>query len=137
MTFTFCTYEVRVKLTSFQKVTLFLLYEIFHRDVIRLHFCLFYDVNDCCNIKKNRIQKVLLHSESSFLLRNTIKTNTIGSLVIEIKLKACNLHTNFAMLCTLYYLRQSIEIFSDYSLPLDVTVLLCKLKKKKIKWPSN
>ena len=67
-------------MTSFQKVTLFLQNKIFDRDVIRLHFGLFEDVNDCRHIK-NRPLKVLLRSESSFLLRNNIKTN-----IVEIKL---------------------------------------------------
>ena len=31
--------------------------------------------------------------------------------------------SNFAMLCILYYLRHDIEVFSDYSLPLDINVL--------------
>ena len=42
-------------------------------------------------------------------------------------------HKIFALFCTPYYLRHSIEIFSDNSLPLDVTVLFWKLKKM----PSN
>ena len=37
---------------SFQKVTLFLQYKIFHRDVIRLHFCLFEDVTDCRDLRR-------------------------------------------------------------------------------------
>ena len=41
-----CTDEVRVNVPSFQKVTLFLRYKIFHTDLIRLHFCLFEDVTD-------------------------------------------------------------------------------------------
>ena len=44
---------------------------------------------------------------------------------------ACNLHRKFALFCTPYYLRHGIEIFSDYSLLLDVTVLVWKLKKIK------
>ena len=44
MTFTFCTDEVREKIPSFQKVTLFLRFEIFNRDTINLGFCLFEDV---------------------------------------------------------------------------------------------
>ena len=46
MACTFCTDEVRVKVPSFKKITLFLQYEIFDRDVIRLHICLFKDVTD-------------------------------------------------------------------------------------------
>ena len=38
------------------------------------------------------------------------------------------IHRKFALFCMPYYLRHSIEIFSDYSLLLDVTVLVWKLK---------
>ena len=68
----------------------------------------------------------LLQSDSSFLLRNNFKTNTTS---IEIQLYACNLHREFALFCTPYYLRHSIEIFNDYSLLLGVTALVAKLKK--------
>ena len=47
MTCTFSTDDVRVKVPSFQKVTQFLQYKKFHRDIIRLNFCLFEDVPDC------------------------------------------------------------------------------------------
>ena len=39
-------------------------------------------------------------------------------------------HKKFALLCTPYYLLHGIKILSDYSLPLDFTVLFWKLKKK-------
>ena len=39
-------------------------------------------------------------------------------------------HNKFALFCRPYYLRHGIKIFSDNSLPLDVTVLFWKLKKK-------
>ena len=54
MTCTFCTDDVRVKVPSFKKVTQFLQYKIFHRDIIRLNFCLFEAIPDC------RDSKVLL-----------------------------------------------------------------------------
>ena len=38
MTCTFCTDDVRVKVSSFQKVTQFLQYKTFQRDVIHLNF---------------------------------------------------------------------------------------------------
>ena len=57
------------------------------------------------------------------------KTNTFSRLINEIQLSACNLHRDFALLCTLYYQRHGIEIFSDYSLSPVVTVLLLELKK--------
>ena len=51
-TCTSCTAEVRVKVASFQKVTLFLRYEIFNRDVINLRFCLFEDVTDYHDLRR-------------------------------------------------------------------------------------
>ena len=42
---------------------------------------------------------------------------------MEIQLNACKLHRKFALFSTPYYLRHGIEIFSNYSLLLDVTVL--------------
>ena len=39
--------DARVKVPSFQKVTIFLQYEIFHRDAIHLYFCLYENVSDC------------------------------------------------------------------------------------------
>ena len=72
MTFTSCTDEVRGKVPSFQKVTLFIQYKIFNRDGIRLHFCLFEDVNDFCNFKRSGSKKVLPQSDFSLLLRNNI-----------------------------------------------------------------
>ena len=128
MTFTSCTDEVRVKVPSFQKVTLFLQYKIFNRDGIRLHFvCL-----------KMLMTSVILNDQApkrfasiGFFVTSTQshKDKHYQELIIEIKLEACNVHTKFAILCRFYYLRHSIENFSDYSLPLDVTVLFRKLKK--------
>ena len=43
---TYCTDDARVKVPSFQK-SVFLQYEIFHRDAIHLYFCLCGDVSDC------------------------------------------------------------------------------------------
>ena len=40
MTGTSSTEDAKVKVPSFQKVTFFLQYEIFHRDAIHLYFCL-------------------------------------------------------------------------------------------------
>ena len=47
MTCTFCTDDVGVKIPSFQKVTQFLPYKIFHRDIIHQNVCLFEDIPDC------------------------------------------------------------------------------------------
>ena len=44
MTCASCTDEGRVKVPSFQRVTHFLRYKIFHKDVINLLFCLLTDV---------------------------------------------------------------------------------------------
>ena len=46
-------------------------------------------------------------------------------------IRLCTLSTNFVLLCTLYYLLQDIDIFSDYSFLLEVTVLFLKSKKKQ------
>ena len=52
MTCTFCIDDVRVKVPSFQKVTQFLQYKIFHRDIIRLNFCLFEVIPDCHDLRR-------------------------------------------------------------------------------------
>ena len=46
MTGTSDTDNSRVKVPSFQKVTFFLQYELFHRDAIHLYFCLYENVSD-------------------------------------------------------------------------------------------
>ena len=45
---------------------------------------------------------------------------------------AGNLGTEFAMLCTIYYLLYGSEIFSDFLFIQEVTVLLKKFKKSLI-----
>ena len=52
MTCTFCTDDVRVKVPSFQKVTQFLQYKIFHRDIFRLIFCLFEVIPKCHDLRR-------------------------------------------------------------------------------------
>ena len=52
MTCTFCTDDVRVKEPSFLKVTHFLQYKTFLRDINRLIFCLFEDIPDCRDLKR-------------------------------------------------------------------------------------
>ena len=64
---TSCTDEIRVKVPSFQKVTLFLRYEIFNRDVINLRFCLFEDVIGY------RYIKALFRYDSSFFATHNIR----------------------------------------------------------------
>ena len=43
----FCIDDVRVKVSTFKKVTQLFGYKIFHRYIIRLNFCLFEDILDC------------------------------------------------------------------------------------------
>ena len=74
-------------------------------------------------------QKILIQSDTSFFLSNNMKTCTISRLIKGIQLSKCNLGTEFAMLCTIYYLVYDSEIFSDYLLLQEVTVLLKELKK--------
>ena len=52
MTCTFCTDDVKVKVPLFQKVTKFLQYKIFHRDIIHLNFYLFEVVPDCRDLRR-------------------------------------------------------------------------------------
>ena len=49
---TSCMYEVRLKVSSFQKVTLFLQYKIFNRDDINLRFRMLEDVTDDSDLRK-------------------------------------------------------------------------------------
>ena len=130
MSCTFCTDDVRVKVPSFQKVTQILQYNIFHRDTIRLNFCLFEDIADCRDLRRISFKSFASIEIFRFRQSNNMKTNTISTLMIEIQLKACILHTKFALFCTLYYLRHGIEIFSDYSLLLAVTVLILEIVKR-------
>ena len=74
-------------------------------------------------------QKSFIQSDTSFFLSNNTKTCTISRLIKGIQHLACNLGTEFAMLCTIYYLLYGSEIFSDYLFLQEVTVLLMKFKK--------
>ena len=47
---------------------------------------------------------------------------------------ACSLHRKFALFCTPYFLWYGFEMFSDYVLLLDVTILVWKLKKNNAKY---
>ena len=78
-----------------------------------------------------RIKK-MIQSDTSFFLSNNTKTCTISRLIKGIQLLACNLGTEFAMLCTIYYLLYGSEIFSDFLFIQEVTVLLKKFKKSLI-----
>ena len=80
-------------------------------------------------IKDKHASNDLLHSDFSCLLRNSMKANTASSKIIEFQLYACSLHRKFALFSTPYYLHQGIEIFRDYSLLLDVAVLVWKVGK--------
>ena len=76
--------------------------------------------------------KKMIQSDTSFFLSNRTKTRTISRLIKEIQLLAGILGTEFAMLCTIYYLLYGSEIFSDFLFKQEVTVLLKKLKKSLI-----
>ena len=111
MTGTSCTDDARELVPIFQKVTFFsTLYNIPQRVFVSLKMFL------TGVIKDKHASNDLLQSVSSFLLRNNMKTNTTSSLIIEIQLNAYNLHMEFALFCTPYYLRHGIDIFSDYIL---------------------
>ena len=81
-------------------------------------------------IKDEHTSYDLLQSDSSFLLLNSMMKNT----TIEIQLFACSLHRKFVQLCTPYFLRYGFEIFSDYVLLLDVTILVWQLKRNNAKY---
>ena len=76
--------EVRVKVPSFQNVTLFLLYKIFNRDVINLRFCLFEDPTDFRDLRRLNIKSFVLIGPFVFATQKH-KTNTLSSLIIEHK----------------------------------------------------
>ena len=71
----------------------------------------------------------MTQSDTSFFLSNNTKTCTIGKLIQRIQLLACNLDTEFAMLCTMYNLLYGSEMFSDFFFLHEVTVLLKKSNK--------
>ena len=77
-------------------------------------------------------QKKMIQSDTSFFLSNNTKTCTIDILIQRIQLLACNLDTEFAMLCTMYYLLYGSEFFSDSFFLQEYTVLLKKSKKSLI-----
>ena len=72
-------------------------------------------------------QKRLIQFNTSYFLSNNTKTCTISRLVKGIQLLVSDLGTEFAMLCTIYYLLYGSEIFSDYLFLQEVIVLLMKL----------
>ena len=74
----------------------------------------------------------MIQSDTSFFLSNITKTCTISILIKEIQLLGCNLGTEFAKLCTIYYLLYGSKIFSDFLLLQEVTVPLNKFKKSLI-----
>ena len=77
-------------------------------------------------------KKSLIQADNSFFLSNNTKTCTISTLIKGIKHLACDVGTEFAMLCTIYYLLYGSEIFSNYLVLQEVTVLLMKSKKSSI-----
>ena len=50
-----CMDKVRVKVHSFQKVTLFLRYKVFNTDVLR--FCLFEDITDYRDLRRLNLKR--------------------------------------------------------------------------------
>ena len=78
------------------------------------------------NQKKKKKKKSLTQSDALFFLSNNTKTCTISRLIKGIQLLACDLGTEFAMLCTIYHLSHGSEIFSDYLFLQEVTILLMK-----------
>ena len=91
---TSCTDEVRVMVSSFHTVTFFLRYKIFHRDVINLFcFVLFEAVTDYHYVRRIKLKSFVSIVLFVFFLHNDMRKNTISSLIIEIQLKACNVHT--------------------------------------------
>ena len=77
-------------------------------------------------------QKRLIQSDTSFFLSITTKKCTISRLIKGIQHLAYDLGTEFAMLCTIYYLLYDSELFSDYFFLQEVTVLLTKFKQSSI-----
>ena len=78
ITGTACTDEARVKVPVFQKVTFLLQYEIFHRDAIHLFFvCMKMFLTAV--IKDKHASDDSLQSDSSFLLRNSMMSDTTSS----------------------------------------------------------
>ena len=73
-------------------------------------------------------QKSLIQSDTKFFLSSNTKTCTISRLIKGIQLLACDLGTDFAMLCTIYYLLNGSEIFSDYLFLQEVSVIKIKFK---------
>ena len=78
MTGTACTDDTRVKVPSFQNVTFLLQYKIFHRDAIHL-FLVCMKMFLTATIKDEHASDDSLQSDSSFLLRNSMITNTTSS----------------------------------------------------------
>ena len=78
MTGTACTDDARVKVPSFQKVTFLATYEIFNRDAIHSFFvCMKMFLTAV--IKDEHASDGSLQSDSSFLLRNSMMTDTTSS----------------------------------------------------------
>ena len=78
MTGTACTDDAKVKVPSFQKVIFLLQYEKFHRDAIFLFFvCMKMFLTAV--IKDEHVSDDSLQSDSSFLLRYSMMTNTTSS----------------------------------------------------------
>ena len=74
-----CTDEVREKVSSFQKVTLFLRYKPYNRALINFkRFCLFEDVTGYRDIRRMNL-KSFVSIDSSFLLLKNIRQTLLAS----------------------------------------------------------
>ena len=82
-------------------------------------------------IQDDLVSTNLIQSDTSFFRSNSMETCTFRRLIKGIQLLICNLGTEFAMLCTIYYPVYGSEIFSEYVFLHEVTVLLKMIKKNR------
>ena len=74
--------------------------------------------------KMKRTKSFFWQLNTPFLFYANMKTATVNNLIEGFLALPYSLHTHFALLCKLYYLRHSIEIFRGSSLWIGVAVLL-------------
>ena len=86
MTCTPCTDEVREKVPSFQKVTLFLRYK-HNTEPLSVNVFVCLKMLLATVIYEESTSKVLFPSDSSFVLLNNIRQTFFSRLIIEIQLK--------------------------------------------------
>ena len=71
--------KLEKKVPSFQKVTLYLQYKIFHSDVISWRFCLFEDITDYHEFKKIKTQIFSIDRALSFCLQNSTRQKQLAA----------------------------------------------------------